>query len=74
MRVQDLLNTLVDRDARTNGKNQDGDNKCPEIEFSSVAERMLFVGGFLRTFQAMEKKNLITGVDQGMNAFRQHGR
>jgi len=38
-----MMNPLVDRDAGTHGKNQNGDNKTPKIDFLAVTERELII-------------------------------
>ncbi len=70
--VQQFLDALVDGDARADGEDQDGDDEGPEIQLHSVAEGMAFVGLMRRQFHAIEQKALIAGVDQGVNALRQH--
>ncbi len=73
MGMDDLLNALIDRYPGTDGKNQDRHHEGPEIELRAIAERMAHVRRLLGFFDAVEQKPLIARVDQGMDAFRQHG-
>ena len=60
---------LVDRDAGTDGEDQDRDDEAPEIDLLPVPERKLFVGRLLRLLQAVEEEYLVAGVHRGMDAF-----
>ena len=63
MRLNDLRNTLVQRNTRANGKNENSDNKGPEIEFHTIAERVFRISRPTGPFHAVKKQNLITGID-----------
>ena len=46
----DLCNTLVQRNTRANGKNENSDNKGPEVQFHTVAERVFRISRRLARF------------------------
>jgi len=52
MRVFDVGNTLIDGHATAEGKNQDGNNQGPEIDFLAMPKRMVDVGRLLAAPQA----------------------
>lgn len=73
MRVEDLVNPLVDGDAGADGKDQDRDDKGPEIELDAIAEGVLLVGGLPGLFQPVQQETLVARVDQRVDALRHHG-
>ena len=48
-----MLDSLVNRDAATERKNQDSDDEAPEIYFLAVTERKIFVRRFGSAFHAV---------------------
>jgi hypothetical protein len=70
----DVVPALIDRHPRPQGKDQQGDDKGPEIEFAPIAEG---IGRIRRAFGpvlAMQEQHLIAAVDQRVHPLGQHGR
>ena len=44
MRVLDMDDALVDRDARAHCEDQDSDNESPEIKLATISEGMTRIG------------------------------
>ena len=72
--VQQATQPLIDRHTGAQRKNQQGDHEAPEIQLTSVPQRVAAVGGTGRARDAVEQQKLVDGVDQGMHGFAQHGR
>jgi hypothetical protein len=72
--VQDVAHALIERDARAEREDQQGDDETPEIEFAAVPEWMGQVCWPRCASQAVQQQHAVAGIDQGMHAFRQHCR
>ena len=63
---------FINRNARANRKNQDCDDKTPEVDFLAMAERKTFVSRFFRLVQTKQQQQLVTCVHDRVDAFRKH--
>jgi hypothetical protein len=68
-----MVDALIDGNACSHRKDQNGNNKAPEIDFLSVAEGKLFVRWLSRSLESMEKEGLVARVDNLMDSFGEHG-
>ncbi|MNI63999.1 hypothetical protein D3C73_1194150 [compost metagenome] len=73
LRLADVLDAFVGRDAGAGGEYQQGDDEAPEVQLAAVAERVQGVGGLLGTAQAVQQQHFVEGVDQRMHALAEHG-
>ena len=69
-----LVDAFVDRNACTAGEDQDRYNEGPEIQLRPVTERMAFVRRLGGAAQPIKQQYLISGIDDGVDRFRQHRR
>src|SRR5262249_49854552 len=65
---------LVDRHTGAQRKNEQRDDKAPEVELAGVSQRMVAIGWPLGTAQSIQQQQLVAGIDQRMNRLAQHGR
>jgi hypothetical protein len=72
--MQKMMHPFVNGDSGTHCKNQNSNNKTPEIHLLAVTERKPFVWGHFRPSQPVKQKDLIAGIHKRMYAFGQHGR
>jgi len=69
-----VVDSFVDRDAGTDREDEDGNHETPEVNFLPVSKGIVFIGRFLGPFHTEQQKNLVAGINQRMNAFREHCR
>ena len=67
-----VLDALIDRYTRAQCEHQDSDHEAPEIDFLAMAEGKLIVRRVARLADAIEQQDLVAGIHQGVDAFRQH--
>ena len=72
-RVQQAIHALVQRDARTQGEDQQRDHEAPEIELAAIAQGVHSVGRPGGARDPVEQQQLVDRVDQGMHRLAQHG-
>jgi hypothetical protein len=73
MRVEELMDPLVDRHPGAHGEDRDGDDESPEVHLLAVSEGELGVGWPPRGAQAVEQENLVSRVDHGVDSLGEHG-
>src|SRR5665647_3168552 len=65
---------FVDGHASADAEYAHSDDQAPEVDLHAVTERMCGVGSAGPTAQSMEEQPAITGVDNGVDTFGDHGR
>jgi hypothetical protein len=69
-----VQNAFVNGYASANGKNKHRDHQGIKVELFTVAEWVLRIGGPLAALNSEQKQPTVPGIDERMNAFRQHRR
>src|SRR5664279_4075833 len=54
-------------------KNHHGDDETPEIYFAAVPQRVIVIWRPFRAVQTVKKQKRVSGVDNGVDTFTQHG-
>lgn len=70
VRVEQLLDALVNGNARAQREQQDRDDEAPEIELFRIAEGVDGIGGPLGAPDAVQEQHLVSGVDEGVDRLR----
>lgn len=70
--MQDVTDSFVHRHARTEAEDEERDDEAPEIELTSMTERVVRVGRPRRSPETVKEQQLISGVDEGMHRLAHH--
>ena len=68
-----MKHALIDGNACAQGKNQNSDDKAPEVNFAAKSKRVVAVWRGLGAMNGIKQQRRIAGVDKRMNGFAQHG-
>ena len=70
--VKQMFHAFVDRDPRTHRKDEDGDDEAPKVDLLAMAKGKAFVRWPCRTPQAEKQQDLVSGVDDRVDALGEH--
>jgi transposase len=73
-RSENVTDSLVQRDAGAERKDEQRNDEAPEIELATVAQRVELVGWLRRPVESIQQENLVAGVDERMNRLARHRR
>jgi hypothetical protein len=69
-----MHDAFVQRYAGAEGKDQDRNDKAPEVKLAAVTQGMVVIGRPRGAVLSIQKQHLIGGVDDRMDALAEHGR
>jgi len=73
LRMMQVLPSLIQRNTRAQRKNQNRDDKAPEVDLLAVAEGKIRARRLVGLLEPVEQQHLIAGIHHGMDALREHG-
>jgi hypothetical protein len=62
-----MRDSLIDRHAATNSKEQDGDDQAPEVQLLAMTKGMKLIGGPLAAVDAEQQQQLVPYVHYRMD-------
>ena len=71
--VCEFMDAFVDGESGAGGKEDDGDDEGPEIEFAGKTERVEAVGFAFAPFDSDEQQYLVQGIGGRVDGFGDHG-
>jgi hypothetical protein len=69
-----MLHPFVNGDSGAYGKDQNGDDEAPKVDFPPMAEGELLVGGLLGSTKTVEEQDLVACVHDRVDSLGEHGR